>query len=131
MSEKKSKKAPAAKELPVLDADAIMAADDLTPVLVAVPEWGGAVYIKPQNGIEKDAFEHLVVAWKGEGNLPNMREIYLAQSLCDERGALLFTEDDVAKLGKKNGDVIDRLFTKCKVINGFIDAADDKELEGN
>lgn len=92
-----------------LTADQIIAANDLGLKEVKVREWGGSVYIRVMSVGERDEYERMWIGKKDTG-VENFRTQYLARVLCDEKGALLFTRDQVASLANKSGAVMGKLF---------------------
>lgn len=88
----------------VLGRDAILDVDDVTLQRVRVPEFGGHVYVRSMDGHSRFAFEKMLAEIpdnsKGEGEFTRARMTILCA--CDADGNLLFTEDDVAALMKKN-----------------------------
>jgi hypothetical protein len=86
------------------------------PVKVDVPEWDAEVWLRPMSSDERFAW---VKATAGLGDDARIVHALLVRCLCDETGARLLTDEDVAALGKKNGDVIDRLGEKALQINGM------------
>lgn len=92
-----------------LTADQILAADDAGLKKVSVPEWGGDVYIRVMSVGERDEYERMWIG-KKETGFENFRTQYLARVLCDEKGTLLFTREQVGKLAAKSGKVMSRLF---------------------
>lgn len=99
-----------------LTAEQILAADDMGLKKVAVPEWGGDLYIRVMSVGERDNYERL---WMGkrETGVENFRTEYLARVLCDEKGDLLFSREQVAALAKKSGAVMGRLFDEAMAHN--------------
>lgn len=95
-----------------LTADDILAADDLGLRKVHVKEWGGDVYIRVMSVGERDEYERMWIG-KKETGVENFRTQYLARVLCDEKGKLLFTRDQVAALANKSGAVMGRLFDEA------------------
>jgi len=95
-----------------LTAEQILAADDMGLKKVAVPEWGGDVHVRVMSVGERDNYERL---WMGkrETGVENFRTEYLARVLCDEKGDLLFSREQVASLAKKSGAVMGRLFDEA------------------
>jgi hypothetical protein len=93
----------------VLTAEQILAADDLGLKQVTVPEWGGDVFIRVMSVGERDSYERKWIGQK-ESGIDNFRTEYLARVICDEKGNLLFTRDQVGTLANKNGAVMSRLF---------------------
>jgi hypothetical protein len=93
----------------VLTAEQILAAQDAGLSKVAVPEWNGEVYVRVMSVGERDSYERMWLGKRDTG-IENFRTEYLARVLCDEKGALLFTRDQVGALANKNGAVMSRLF---------------------
>lgn len=95
--------------MPALTADQILAADDMGLKKVPIKEWGGDVYIRIMSVGERDAYERMWIGKKDSG-VENFRTEYLARVLCDEKGELTFTREQVASLAKKSGAVMGHLF---------------------
>jgi hypothetical protein len=93
----------------VLSAEQILAADDSGALQVAVPEWGGEVFVRVMSVGERDSYERLWIGRKDSG-IDNFRTEYLARVLCDDKGKLIFTRDQIEKLAAKSGAVMGRLF---------------------
>lgn len=92
-----------------LTAAEILAADDLGLKKVHVPEWGGDVYIRVMSVGERDTYERMWIGKKDSG-IDNFRTQYLARVLCDEKGGLLFSRDQIDALAAKSGAVMGNLF---------------------
>ncbi|WP_017614141.1 hypothetical protein [Nocardiopsis salina] len=97
--------------------DQILEADDLPEVDEAVPEWGGLVVrVRGLSGTDRDAYEAKAVALKNQGQdvelrLQDFRTKLVVKCLFDpESDERLFSDKDVAKLGRKSGAVIERLY---------------------
>lgn len=93
----------------------ILAAEDVKLDKVAVPEWGGDVYIKTLSGTERDAFEDAY----SQDKMRQFRVRFLVLTLCDEKGERLFTDKEVDELGKKSALVIAKLFEKAWSLNAL------------
>lgn len=96
----------------------ILAADDCRLVKVAVPEWGGDVFIRVMTCGERDAYENDWVQNKNKG-VENFRSKFLARCLCDDRGERLFTDAEIAELSKKSAKVLGRLWQKAMEHNAL------------
>jgi hypothetical protein len=94
---------------------AILSAADTKTEKVHVPEWNGDIYIKTLSGTDRDLFEDAYASEK----MKNFRPRFLVLTLCDENGERLFTDKEVADLGKKSSAVINRLFDKAWSFNAF------------
>lgn len=92
-----------------LTADQILAADDLGLLRVEVPEWGGDVFVRVMSVGERDEYERQWIG-KKETGIENFRTQYLARVLCDDKGKLLFSREQIAALAQKSGAVMGRLF---------------------
>lgn len=106
-----------------LTRDQILGAIDLVIEAVFVPEWGGTVYVRNLSGKGRDAFEGSRVR-VGENNKvemvhENTRARLLALAICDEHGALLFSQEDIETLGEKNASALDRLFDVAQRMSGL------------
>ncbi len=105
-----------------LSKEQIISSIDLKLEKVAVPEWGGDVFISEMSGTDRDAYEMSLLVRQGDKfvqDLSNARAKLVARCLVDEDGKRLFTEADIAALGKKSGAVLDRLDDVAKRLNGL------------
>lgn len=103
----------------VLTAEQILSADDLGLLRIEVPEWKPAgwteadgmpeVYCRVMSVGERDSYERLWIG-KRETGIENFRTEYLARVLCDDKGTLLFSRDQIEQFAKKSGAVMGRLF---------------------
>jgi hypothetical protein len=112
-----------------LTADQILAADDAALLEVPVKEWGGSVFIRVMSVGERDAYEKMWIGKRDTG-IDNFRTEYLQRVLCDDKGVLLFSKDQVEKLGQKSAAVMTRLFEKAMKHNAMTEA-DVEELAKN
>ena len=116
-----------------LKRDDILKVQDIRVEKVHVPEWGGDVYIKGMNGMERDAFEASVVQMRGKGtnvDMSNIRAKLAAQTICDENGERLFTDADIKALGKKSASALQRVFEVAQKLSGIGDDAIQELTEG-
>jgi hypothetical protein len=102
-----------------LSRDDILGAPDAALVEVDVPEWGGAVYVRP------------LLASEGAdlGDEINAARL-LVLSCVDKKGAKLFTDDDLEALGAKSLAATNRVMAAVLSANGMSNDARDA-LEGN
>jgi hypothetical protein len=101
-----------------LTADQILAADDATLLKIKVKEWDGEVFVRVMSVGERDAYERMWIG-KRETGIANFRTEYLQRVLCDENGKLLFTTEQVEKLGQKSAAVMSRLFDRAMKHNNM------------
>lgn len=103
----------------------ILDKEDLKTKTIEVPEWGGEVIIATMSGFARDRFEASILGKNGGMNTSNIRAKLVAASVIDDKGNLMFTEDDIAKLGKKSCAALDRIFEESQKLNRI----GDKEIE--
>jgi len=106
----------------MLSREAILQADDLPREAVAVPEWGGELYVRTLTGTERDRLEASLQGKKDRVDLENVRARFAVLTICDEQGTRLFTHADISKLGKKSAAALDRVFAVAQRLNGFSDS---------
>ena len=109
----------------ILSKQEILEAKDVKTKTIEVPEWGGEVIISTMSGFARDRFEASLTGKNGGMNMTNVRAKLVAATLVDEKGSLLFSEDEVLKLGKKSSTALDRIFAEAQKLN----AIGDSELE--
>ncbi len=91
-----------------LSRDAILNINDTALVQVDVPEWGGAVYVRPMSGRDRDAYDLEMV--QAGGKIENMRARIAVRVVCDADGNLMFKPEDADALGKKSAKALDRIY---------------------
>lgn len=124
----------------LLTAKDILAANDLEPVVLEIPEWDGSVRVRGATAAEMDAYDQSIMKTKVgesdnievESNLDNAKARLVAKCLVDEDGERLFDDspEDAEKLGRKSVVAINRIFQKILVLSGR-DKASRRALEGN
>lgn len=108
-----------------LTRDQILQASDLKIETVDVPEWGGKVGVRSITAIERSQLESLIVEVDGRGRTKKLRmEELRARLLClavvDEKGNRLFMhETDVAKVGAKSAQAVERVFDVARRLAGM------------
>ena len=102
----------------MLSKEAILNADDLKTEVVDVPEWGGEIIIRGLTGKTREVFE-TIASEQSTSDASNIRASMAALSIVDEAGALMFTNQDVIKLGEKSYIALDRVFKAAKKLNGL------------
>lgn len=116
----------------ILSREEILSVPATRAVLVEVPEWGGAVYVRGLTGRERDQFELSMIETRGKSrraNLENMRARLVALCVVDaeENGKHLFTMADVSALGDKGADALQRVYAVAQTKSG-LSTADVEEL---
>ena len=117
----------------LLTREQILEAQDIQTEIVEAPEWGGSVKVQGFTGTERDAFEDEVVETKGKKisvNMRNIRAKLVAKSLVNGNGQRIFSDKDIAALGKKSAAPLDRIFAVAQRLSG-ISSKDIEELAKN
>lgn len=117
----------------MLDKNTILSSDDLPREKVAVPQWGGDIFVRTLTGSERDDFEQSCVSQKGKNrdiNLKNIRARLCVLTICDDVGKRLFDARDVDALGKKSAKALDIIFEVAQRLNGLANK-DVEDLAGN
>ena len=108
----------------LLSKDQIAAADDRKWEDVNVPEWGGTVRVLGMSGTERNAYQSSLVVLGPNGSVQRMNMAdqlakLVAKSIVGEDFERLFTDKDVAALGKKNGAVLERIGAVAQRLSGL------------
>lgn len=116
-----------------LTREQILQVEDLEREEVEVPEWGGSVIVRAMTAEERDAFEQSMIERKGKKvdvNLKNARARLVALTVVDEEGNRLFTDADIAALGRKSSAPITRISDVARRLSG-LDEEEIEEMVGN
>jgi hypothetical protein len=112
-----------------LTKEQILAADDLGLLEVQVPEWGGSVFIRVMSVGERDAYENDWLVNKSSG-VENFRAKFVQKVLCNERGDLLFTKNEIDQLARKSAKVMSTLW-EAAMRHNKLSESDVEELAKN
>lgn len=93
------------KKLTKLD---ILSVADVKTEEVDVPEWGGTITVRGMTGAARDVWEQMLIK-DGKASIDNARAKLVAVSVVDEKGEFMFTESDIALLGKKSASALTRI----------------------
>lgn len=118
--------------------DKILAAEDLPLEEVATDEWAPfgvpSVHLRGLSAAERDAYEQSLLTMGPGGrripnpNIANVRAGFVAKILVDpDTRERVFTDADIAKLGKKNAAVIDRLWESGRRLSGMAGEEEEEE----
>ncbi len=119
-----------------LSREETLAADDIETRDLYTPEWGGWMRIRTLTAYEKDELEvGMVLATTngqvGKGKrIDNIRARFVAAAAIDQKDEKLYSDSDVAALGKKSAPALSRIFAAVKEMNGISDD-DVEEMEKN
>lgn len=92
---------------------------------VDTPEWGEGTYVRVRGltAHERDEFELKAVKEDFSGvtkaGMSDMRACLVSMTVVDEQGKRLFSPEDIAALGAKNAQVIDRIFNSARRLSGL------------
>ncbi|MCI4045136.1 hypothetical protein [Streptomyces sp. TRM75563] len=108
----------------LLSKDQITAVDDRQWEDVDVPEWGGTVRVLGMSGTERNAYQSSLVVLGPNGSVQRMNMAdqlakLCARSMVGEDFERLFTDKEVAALGKKNGAVLERVGQVAQRLSGL------------
>jgi hypothetical protein len=106
----------------ILTRDQILAADDIKRETVPVPGWGGEVIVRGLTGKERDIYEASVMRIKGTDTqlvMANARAKLVALSVIDEAGQRIFDDADVAALGQKSAEALQRVYDVAARLSGL------------
>lgn len=113
-----------------LTAADILGYDDIVTEKVFVPEWGGAgkfVLVRGMMGNERDAWEVSLYEEKRGGprgratvqmKRENVRAGLVAKCIVSSAGVRLFTDGDIAKLGRKSAAALSRVYDVASRLSG-------------
>ncbi len=105
-----------------LTATEILAKDDLVEERVDFPEWGGSAMMRSLMGYERDAFEESIIETRGKSRIVNTRNFrakLFSLSARGQDGNLLFTEEQVEALGRKNAAALERGYDVAARLSGL------------
>lgn len=106
----------------MLTREQILESNDIQEEIIEVPEWGGSVKVRGMTGVERDKFEASTFKGKGKNlqlNWQNIRAKLVASTVVNGVGHLMFTDQDVAALGKKSAVGLDRVFEAGQRLSGI------------
>ena len=123
----------------LLSREDILNAEDRVRELVDVPEWGGSVFVRSLEGIERDRLETSFVRYarSAQGKLSAdfntaandvVRARLCAMTIVDDEWHNLFSESDILILTHKSAAALDRVFQVAQRLSGLTDA-DVEELK--
>lgn len=117
----------------LLTKEDILKVEDLDYEEVEVPEWGGTVRIRCLTAAERDSFEASIYEIRGTGDPRLIRENFranlVARTLVDEKGNRLFSDKEIALLGKKNAKALNRLFGIAQRLNALTKEDEDEFIK--
>jgi hypothetical protein len=97
-----------------LTKEAILAADDLGFEDVSVPEWGGVVRVREMTAADREslnrAYQNRDKAMEA-GDVPeSIQALLVGMCIVDGAGNRLFSDDEIAALGRKSSNALQRVW---------------------
>jgi len=118
----------------LLTREGILECSDMKLEKVQTPEWGGHIFVKTFTAAERDLWEQRQYDFSTEASRTNarrrVRANLAAATVCDEKGKLLFTADDIDRLSEKSAAPLSRIYNVSARLNHLL-AQDVKDLEKN
>lgn len=91
------------------------------------------IFVRGLTGRERDSFENACFVQRGKQRVmttENIRAKLLVRSICDDKGARMFTDAEEGELGALPAQVLDTLFTVAQKLSG-LGASDMEELQSD
>lgn len=108
----------------MLTRDNILNLDDRRTHKIAVPEWGGDLYLRRLSGAERGRWQALCARVKDEPELlEGLAGRFLTMALGDEKGDRIFSDADADALNKRDGQVLERIVELAYAFNGIGDGS--------
>lgn len=114
----------------LLSKDQILGKEDRAHKEVDVPEWGGAVLVRPISAKDQGRFEAKMYEANKSGGTKALETVkcdLVAMCVVDEAGEPMFTAKE---LFERSASAVNHLFNECRKVNGMSEE-DIEELEGN
>jgi len=99
----------------------ILAAQDVHVEPIDIPEWKVKAWIRPMTGSEREQFDDVV------GKKGRLKLKLAVLSLCDDKGARLFSDKDIEALGSKSSVALERVVDAALKLNGMVSAGDNEK----
>jgi len=106
----------------MLTRDMILNIKDIEIEEVAVPEWGGSVFVKGLTGKERDEYQVSIMQKSGknyEVNFKNATVKLVVACVTDKDGKQLFEVADIDMLSSKSGKALNRLYEVATKLSGL------------
>lgn len=126
----------------MLTRDMILKAQDYSKEEVDVPEWGGSIFLRQMTVTASDEMQQIFLRLGGGGEinanqngsirdaqaLKGLRVAMVSRCLCDDKGRLLFDDDEGRELlAQKSSVVIERLYDIAMRINKMAEEVVEEE----
>lgn len=120
----------------ILGRTQIDAAIDRKHVDVPVPEWGGTVRLMELSAKDRSLIEATTIGVQGQNvqvrteAFQTLRERTVAAAMVDDQNIRIYRDTELDALGKKSGQVVQRLFDIVQELSGMTPKAV-ADAEGN
>lgn len=113
--------------------DGILAFRQKAGAIHSVSAFGGIVYFKEWTSEERDKFEASLITGRGKAqrvSTANIRAKMFCRSVVTKDGAQIFSDEDVAEIGKLPAAEVEKVYAEIQKYNSVSDE-DVEELAGN
>lgn len=113
----------------MLKKEQILSAQDVKIEPVAVPEWGGEIFVREFSGRSRAEVIAFLSAKKKAGEEQVEASVYevfplvIRLAACDDKGQLLFDASDIETLKDRNGKALERVALAAMKLNGLTKGA--------
>jgi hypothetical protein len=108
----------------VLTKQQIIESNDLVTKTIPVPQWGGVVIVREAMSRDREEYDRSLVDTQMVNDKPtvvtnydNAKARLVVKCLVDEQGNRLFSDAEAEVLGRKNANVIERLFNEITTLS--------------
>ncbi|MCK5581326.1 MAG: hypothetical protein KAJ18_08645 [Candidatus Omnitrophica bacterium] len=104
----------------MLNREDILSKNELKKEKVQVPEWGGYVYVSEMSAETRDQWEQeLIASRESEDKLVSGRASLAVITIVDEKGNLIFTNEDIPRVAKLSAISLDKITEISQKLNGL------------
>lgn len=107
----------------------ILGADDLAYEDVDCPEWGGTVRVRAMSGTDRNAYQAACQVTRNGVSVfdyTNISAKMCRYGIVDADGALMFTPQEIAALGRKSSAALERVGKVISRLSGLSDDSADE-----
>ena len=112
----------------MLSKDQILKAEDLRKQKVAIPEWGGDLFVREMTAKERDDYRRDLDS--GKDKLTGASALLAVRVIVNDKNERLFEDKDAPELAKKSASALDKVLEAALSLSG-LNAQDIEELEKN
>lgn len=105
--------------MPTLTKQEILAAEDLKRETVEVEAWGGAVVVSEMSANTRMEWEAVAFDADGKPIPDGWKSRLVAACVVDDAGDRMFSNDEIAELGRKSDSAITTIYRAAAALNGI------------